>query len=380
MKDKFLIRSNLLFLIIVLFCLSCEINESVDQTNSDFIYKFSDNYLEFSVAKWYKNHKAAVSLTYDAAWEGDEEHRNKLFSVVNEIKARKMKIDFECVSAKYTDSDGLEYLDIMRALLHNGIHFYGHGHEHIQYDYLSYDSTLLSMGKCYRLMEEWGLKPKAYAYPGSSYKEQSTRNACKDAGFIGARGASVIEDSLYIFQYKLKNESFLYGLPSIVMGHDFEEYYQNHDEVKSVINTANENESWIIFMYHNIGLRGRYAWYEWKDFIADLELLEKLDFWYVNLDDAICYIQERNNLIVKSNLVAAMDDTLKYNFVWSDNLNNSIYDHPISFRIELKNDEVVKEVLLNDNSNISIININGAFIDLEIYPDEEIHLLTILCH
>ncbi|MDP3442586.1 MAG: hypothetical protein Q8T08_06945, partial [Ignavibacteria bacterium] len=169
----------------------------------------------------------------------------------------------------------------------------------------------------------------------------------------------------------------LFRLPAMAMAHEYDEYFQNHGEVQKIINTAIEKGSWIIFMYHNIGIKGTWGWYEWEEFIKDLELLKKLDYWYVNLDDAICYIQERNALRVHYTCVESSGNSLKYKFIWSDNLNNNIYNKPLTFRIELKNNRIVESIILDDNSPISVLSISGSTIYLEIYPNEKECLLNI---
>lgn len=377
-------RPVLLFFPLIFIFVACKtienpIESSYHQkkTENDFELDYSDDKLEIIVPKWYKNHKSAVSITYDAAWEGSESYLEHLYDVINEIRRRGMNIDFECVTSKYDNPAGQKYLETMKELNRSGIHFFGHGHEHIQYDLVDYDSAFYNMGKCFNLMKGWGLNPKTYAYPGSSYRKESTRRACRDAGFIGGRGGYKRVDSAYIHQFQLRDEDFRFGLPSLVMG-KVEGAYHDHAGVEKIINNAHENESWIIFMYHNIGISGSYGWYEWEQFIKDLDLLERLDYWSVNMDDAICYIQERNNLSINLKCITEKGNELKYKFVWSDSLDNKIYNHPLSLRIRMKNNNIVDKVLLDKDSSIATVSINGSIIELEVYPDEKEHLITIL--
>ena len=176
----------------------------------------------------------------------------------------------------------------------------------------------------------------------------------------------------------LKDDDFLYGLPGIVMGHDDEVYYQDHEEVKPVINMGAVKESWIVFMYHNIGFEGAYAWYSFNDFLKDLDLLKSLDYWAVNMDDAICYIQEYNNLNIEYTLIDSTPELCTYKFVWSDNLDNEIYDHPLSLKINFDGHNSIRNILLDMNTNISIISTDSTTINMDIYPDEKEHLMTII--
>lgn len=161
-------RVSIIIIITLFFFITCERNKNpFSIQREDIVQEYSDSCLVINVPKWYNNHKAAVSITYDAAWGmKDDQYRNKLNSVVNEIIKRNMKMDFECVTVLYDKPEYQKYLDQMKNELHpKGIHFFGHGHYHINYDEVSYDSAFASMKKCFKLMTEWGLKPKVYAYP-----------------------------------------------------------------------------------------------------------------------------------------------------------------------------------------------------------------------
>jgi|GEM_PF-4352961 len=58
----------------------------------------------------------------------------------------------------------------------------GRARRHLPYDDYDYLVTYINMKKCFDLMEEAGLRPRAYAYPQSSYSKESTRTAHRVGG------------------------------------------------------------------------------------------------------------------------------------------------------------------------------------------------------
>ncbi|MDP3445514.1 MAG: hypothetical protein Q8T08_21860, partial [Ignavibacteria bacterium] len=78
-------RNFLLLIVLLNIFISCgKIEDLVgtenrigEESNKNISYKYADDNLELSIPLWYNNHKAAVSITYDAAWEGTEEYMNK---------------------------------------------------------------------------------------------------------------------------------------------------------------------------------------------------------------------------------------------------------------------------------------------------------------
>jgi len=147
------------------------------------------------VEKWYAGHKSAVSLTLDGPWSPYGPYQK----VVEDVLKRNLHMDFEIVTSFYQSPDRLPIVDKMREdLIPHGIHFFGHGHWHINHDKAGYDSSYVSFKKCYDLMKEWGLNPKAYAYPYSAGHRAETQQANHDAGFLFARGGTYDFDKFFI--------------------------------------------------------------------------------------------------------------------------------------------------------------------------------------
>lgn len=158
----------------------------------------NETIFDVDVLKWYGGHSAAVSITYDTLW-GHWKTQDELDYIVDEILKRNLRIDFELCTVKY-DKPEYQFIvtDMRDNVIPDGVHFFGHGHNHDAHDNFDFEYCYESFKKCYDLMDEWGLEPKAYAYPyGSGWKE-STQSANKMAGFICARGVTIESDSIYM--------------------------------------------------------------------------------------------------------------------------------------------------------------------------------------
>lgn len=97
----------------------------------------SDSLRPMAVAKWYNNHAAAISVTYVSGSPesaGDKE-------VQQIVLSRNMILDYGLVT-EYISQKKLEYIPNMMIPL--GFQFFGHGHEHINHDALSYKEALQS--------------------------------------------------------------------------------------------------------------------------------------------------------------------------------------------------------------------------------------------
>ena len=246
---------------------------------------------QVEVLKWYNGHKAAVSINYDGGWGTHETTKNAALEVMN----RNICMDFEVVTDSYAKPKNQHLLaDMREELIPNGIHFFGHGHKHDHHDEFDFDYCYNSFKTCYDLMDEWGLKPKAYAYPGSAGYKNITQLANQLAGFICARGATLDPEQYYICpDDEIKPDNWYY-LPSVVMGQTYPVWIENHFEMTPIFDTALNKTAWIILMYHSVGLTGGYAYYPADDFVKDIEYIGENDFWSGNMDNIACYIQERN--------------------------------------------------------------------------------------
>lgn len=381
------IIENFFWLVIIMFLvLSCNIERYPSNLENSGISKNNrsinvDSLFEISVLKWSEGHTAAVSITYDAAWGmKDDEYRSNLQQVVDEILNRNMRLDFECVTVLYDKPDCQKWLEQMRLeLIPNGIHFFGHGHLHIKYDEVSYDSAFILFKKCYDLMTGWQLNPKAYAYPHASCSKTSTRKANQDAGWLCARTMEFDGNKLLICPGNIMEPVDWFNLPSVSMANDYETYYQNHNEVLPVFEKALEQKAWIILTYHNIGRPGNWGWYSWDEFIKDIDWLKENDFWYANMDEVACYIKERNGIRIEYRFLDKKDSYYRYQLRFNDELDRTIYDQPLTLELNFdpsaSTDSITVYPACYGQNKKFVVNNNQ--VRLKILPGKEDYEMTV---
>jgi len=99
-----------------------------------------------------------------------------------------------------------------------GFGYFGHGHTHVNHDALSYDEAFQSFKTCFDIMQNYGLKPVAYAYPEGKGFKSTTQKALKNAGFICGRFHSPLDIyNHYIIPDGVQDALNWFALPSLVM-------------------------------------------------------------------------------------------------------------------------------------------------------------------
>jgi len=277
------------------------------------------------VAKWPGGRAAAVSITYDAAWGTHVDHHLATDAAI----ARGLRMDLEMVTCIFTEPRWTPMLGVYREeLLPNGIRFFGHGHTHALHDTMDYEGAYESFHTCFELMQAWGFRPRAYAYPGSSGHLLSTQRANRDAGFICARGSTADVAACHLLAGDNPRPPNWYYLPSLGVGEGSYRYPQNHDQLAPILNQALDLGSWIILMYHAIGIPECWGYYPFEEFAQDLDQIAAGDFWCANLDQAAAYVQERTELAV--DLQPQAGPGRAYQLSFSDGLPDETFDEPLT--------------------------------------------------
>ncbi|MBT4484731.1 MAG: hypothetical protein HOC71_13760 [Candidatus Latescibacteria bacterium] len=258
-----------------------------------------------------------------------------------------------------------------------GIHFFGHGHLHVRNDSLTFEEAFQNFFQCYYLMEEWGFNPKAYAYPHSSGYFPSTQLACQSAGFIFARGSTFEPDKYFICPDDVKEPENWFFLPSVQIGQLWI-YIHNHDEMRPLLEATLEKSAWLIGLYHALGYPDGYCYYPYEDFLKDLDFLEENDFWCSNMDIIACYIKERNNFQMDVKLISS-GNNLKYDVVFNDNLDNAIYDTPLTIELTFDASVGIKKVKFEPeiDPGKDIYTITNNKLQINIIPDGQKYTMTL---
>lgn len=320
--------------------------------------------------KWYNGHAAAVSITYDSAYGTWNVHA----MTAKLVAGKGLRMDHEMVTSFYQEARWNPLLPrIRQELLPNDIHLFGHGHEHLEHDTMSYADAYANFKRCYDLMEEWGLNPKAYAYPHSSGKKVSTQAANRAAGFICARGSTLDLEEVYLCSGDAMEPRNWYYLPAVSMAEQFEGYVNNHAELAPVLDRTLDETAWVILMYHAIGQPLGWGYYDLQEFGRDLTQIAEGDFWSANMDAAAAYIKERKGLRLELESVSSAGD-LAVQF--RDGLDNEVYDQPLTFEFEFNPDLHIQLVhVVPPIDQVNTFEVSNNRLRLNILPDEAAHSL-----
>lgn len=368
-------RCFIIIFIILSFSLSCDKNPSQDTNNVDKV--------NISIAKWYKNHRAAITLTYDHG-APTQEMNNQIHQLLIE---NNLLLDYEIVTSYYLiNSFLIDYL--LDTLLPMKFGYYGHGHEHINHDNLSYLEALASFSTCYETMQSWGLKPIAYAYPQGAGHELETRRALQDAGFLCGR---MHFDKVGGYQgmtepYILPDSSITpidwYALPTAVMqDYDFmncTKCVNNNEQLIPYLENTIRKKAWIILTYHNIGNPQGYGFFRWDEFQKNVQTITSYDFWNASMNDITLYILEKQNTEIEAiRSINSSKETTKIEIKLSDGLENDFFNHPLTLIIEIPDEWVNQQLgLFKNDSLLQTITFEKNSGRLSIRPDENIYELT----
>ena len=307
-----------------------------------------------AIAKWFDDHAAAISITYD----GVAVQPNEVDALAQELG---LALDYEMVTQRYLDRlpdwvehdlTGLipdpvpgdlyepltdEQIEYGLSLTDHGFGFFGHGHWHVDHDALSYAQAYDSFRLNFEVMESLGLKPVAYAYPRGAGAEAETQQALADAGFLAGRRSYIDYDQTpYIVPDDETTPENWFFLPVMTMESiDFRqcEFCINDTwELLAHLRQALRSRAWIIPVYHNIGGRawGGWGFYDWEYFQADLEAIAAHDFWVAPMNDVVLYLREREHAEVTMQ-VSERDGMTRYvDLMLADGLDNERFDQPLT--------------------------------------------------
>ena len=329
--------------------------------------------------KWYGGRKAAVSITYDALW-GQWRSQRLVDYVTNEVLLRGLRMDYEMVTEKY-DHPEYEFIvtDIRENVIPSGVHFFGHGHEHVYHDSLTYDEAFESFSRCYGLMEQWGLNPRAYGYPHSSGRKPEIQRANMLAGFICARGAAAPGEEYCICTEDETEPENWYYLPSIQAGQTSPDYIQDHSEMEPFLKTALDRGAWVILLYHAIGFPDDYCYYPINEFLKDMDYIAGNDFWGGNMDMTACYIRERNQFYTEVTPVAMTDSWFEYDVVFGDGLDNATYDQPLTLEFTFDPSETITGMEIDPAVESGTeFTLEDNILRLNIVPNEQKYRLRLI--
>ena len=345
-----------------------------------------------AIAKWFDNHAAAISITYDG-WPDP-------MAPVDDLAADLgLMLDYQLVTQRYVKRDDLpdwvehdltdliphavpgvvldHVADHPSALLPPGFSYFGHGHWHVDHDTLTYAQAYESFRLCFEFMERMGLKPVAYAYPRGGGTKTEVQRALADAGFLAGRlGEGAFP---YIVPDAETAPQNWYGLPTVVMeSYDFQQCdgcINDTAELTPILDTALERTAWIIPMYHSIGRSG-WGFYRFEDFRRDMQAVADRDFWAASMNDVALYIRERETAAAAMDTTEQDGVTTAIRVTLSDGLDNDRFDQPLTLIFTPPADWRGRPVRVTQNGRL----VDWVFPDTEtvlvsLPPDEEPYVL-----
>lgn len=328
------------------------------------------------VAKWYNAHPAVVSITYDIGFNLDQ----RVLKVVDETEKLNLALDFEVVTAFYNTPQFIYLTDIMRQqLMPNKIRFFGHGHEHINHDELSFEDAYTSFKLCFDLMQKWGLEPIVYAYPGARGRLATTQLANKLAGFIAARGAVADPYQAFICPDDLIEPDNWFDLPAVIMGSIDPININNNAELIPILETNVEKTSWVLLLYHSIGIEGGWAYYPMDEFLLDINTIKSMDVWSGNFDNVTKYIYQKNAFEYETEFIKQTPQYFDYRVIFKDYLPNNVFNHELTISFDLLEGVHISEVQLFDKDVLVSQSFEkDSVIYLNVLPDEKFKTLRFL--
>ena len=352
----------------------------------------------FAIAKWFDNHAAAISITYDD-WP-DANH-----PVDDFVLDMGLVLDFQMVTQGYIRDelpDWVEHdlteliphvvpgasqsrfeddrIESNLALTAHGFGFYGHGHWHVDHDVLTYAQAYDSFRLCFEVMQTLGLKPVAYAYPRGAGHEEETRRALAAAGFLAGRMAEPAGQSPYIVPDSATKPEDWFALPALTMEkYDFQQCggcINNTEELRPILDAAMEKKAWIIPAYHNIGRDTGWGPYGWEDFQGDVRAIAARDFWVAPMNDVVLYIQEREKAVVDTETMEQDGTTEQIRLTLSDGLDNDRFDQPLTLIFTPPSEWAGLPVhVTQDGRHVAWIFPDAGTATFSILPDEKPYIL-----
>ena len=362
--------------------------------------------LNASVAKWFDNHAAAISITND-----DWPTPGREPDIDRYVMEQGLVMGYEMVTGNtihgdriFSGPDDERIVYLMQELVPKGFGYFGHGHHHIDHDELSYEEALESFRTNYDTMKDWGMKPVAYAYPRSAGQEEETQRALEAAGFLSGRlqtanpgkfnnlPARIGRYFLHLARgsarpagwYHLPGDQSApdnwFGLRALAMQsiefQGCEGCINDNDELVPILDEALALTAWVILTYHAIGQPEWWGWYDWDEFRKDVQSIAARDFWTAPMNDITLYVRERENAVITVEPVEGSAGTESIEITLSDGLDNVRFNQPLTILFDQPTDWVGRPFTVSQDGELLDERVfDTAAVALSLKPNERPYLL-----
>ena len=338
--------------------------------------------LNASVAKWFGNHTAAISITND-----DWPIPGREPDIDSYVMGQGLVMGYEIVTGNsfhgnriFSGPDDERIVYLMSELVPKGFSYFGHGHNHIDHDELSYEDALESFQANYDAMKDWGMKPVAYAYPRSAGHEEETQRALEAAGFLSGRLQTVNSREFYNMPGAQLAPDNWFGLMSLEMQsiefQGCDKCINDNDELTPILDEALEQTAWVILTYHAIGKPESWGWYDYDEFRKDIQSIAARDFWTASMNDITLYVRERANAVITVEVVEGSVGTESIEITLSDGLNNVRFNQPLTILFDQPTDWVGRPFTVSqDGELLAELVFDTEMAMLSLKPNERPHVL-----
>ena len=364
------------------------------------------NPLNASVAKWLDNHAAAISITND-----DWPVPGREPDIDGYVLEQGLVMGYEIVTGNsiygyriFSGPEDERIVYLMSELVPKGFGYFGHGHNHIDHDELSYEGALESFQANYETMKDWGMKPVAYAYPRNAGNELETQLALEASGFLSGR-LQIINPApshnllVRIARYFRRlaqgttSSRALYNLPGSQLAPDnwfglralemesiefqgCDGCINDNDELVPILDEALEQTAWVILTYHSIGKPEHWGWYDWDEFRKDVRSIAARDFWTAPMNDITLYVRERENAVITVDVVEGGAGIESIEITLSDGLDNVRFDQPLTILFDQPKDWVGRPFTVSqDGELLDELVFDTEAVTLSLKPNERSYLL-----
>ena len=339
--------------------------------------------LNASVAKWFDNHAAAISITND-----DWPIPGREPDIDSYVLEQGLVMGYEVVTGNsfygdriFSGPDDERIAYLMQELVPKGFSYFGHGHNHVDHDELSYEEALESFRANYDTMKDWGMKPVAYAYPRSAGEEEETQRALEAAGFLSGRLQTTKNPSKFYSLPARIGRYFLhparrsarpaewyhlpgdqsapdnwFGLRALAMQsiefQGCESCINDNDELVPILDEALAQTAWVILTYHAIGKPEWWGWYDWDEFRKDVQSIAARDFWTASMNDITLYVRERENAVITVDVAEVSGGTESIEITLSDGLDNVRFDQPLTILFDQPPDWVGRPFTVSQDGEL----------------------------
>ena len=338
--------------------------------------------LNASVAKWFGNHAAAISITND-----DWPTPGREPDIDSYVMEQGLVMGYEMVTGNtikgdriFSGPDDERIVYLMSELVPKGFSYFGHGHNHVDHDDLSYEDALESFQTNYKVMQDWGMNPIAYAYPRSAGHQKETQRALEAAGFLSGRLLTRNPREFYNMPGARLEPDNWFGLMSVEMQSiefdNCKKCINNNDELTPVLDKALEQTAWVILTYHAIGQPQWYGWYDYDEFRKDMRSIAARDFWTASMNDITLYVRERANAVITVEVVEGGTGTESIEITLSDGLDNVRFNQPLTILFDQPTDWVGEPFTVSQDGELLaelVFDTEAAMLSLK--PNEEPYVL-----